>query len=382
MKWMTVRICMVFLLLVSAGTIAQAQQSAFQGTWIGEYGSWNTDYRLEISGTAWSYFIGDIIQGAGTARFSAGGAELLLANGSIYSSLTLLAPGYIQASGKIYLSLRIMDVALVEAKAVEIANAYYKSGKDWSLGDVENWLKYDAKVPSYLFREIWRRRASPLLLPIWDLDKKEASKKFDKGDYDGAIADFTEAIRLAPNYVYAYKQRGVAYSRKGDYDRAIADFEAALRINPNLAGKTRDEIERELELARQARGGVATSAPVVTSAPEDFIVVNGNVVTGYRGKGGNVIIPYGITTIGDRAFINTGLTSVTIPASVTRIGDYAFSGCTGLTSVTFHGTIARGSDSFGYSSFPGDLASKYFAVGGGIGTYTRSRGSDTWTKQR
>ena len=37
----------------------------------------------------------------------------------------------------------------------------------------------------------------------------------------------------------------------------------------------------------------------------------------------------------------SGLTSVTIPNSVTSIGKYAFLGCTGLTSITFEGTMAQ-----------------------------------------
>ena len=54
-----------------------------------------------------------------------------------------------------------------------------------------------------------------------------------RGDRDKAIADYTEAVRLDPEYAVAYCNRGLAYSKKGDHDEAIADFTAAIRINPN-----------------------------------------------------------------------------------------------------------------------------------------------------
>src|SRR5580700_6796925 len=53
-----------------------------------------------------------------------------------------------------------------------------------------------------------------------------------KGDLDRAIADYTEAIRLDPNYDVAYQNRGRSYFAKRDYDHAIADYDQALRINP------------------------------------------------------------------------------------------------------------------------------------------------------
>jgi tetratricopeptide (TPR) repeat protein len=56
-----------------------------------------------------------------------------------------------------------------------------------------------------------------------------------KGDYDRAIADFTEAIRLDPNFALAYRSRGAAYHAKGDYDRAVADSTEAIRLNPGDA---------------------------------------------------------------------------------------------------------------------------------------------------
>ncbi len=60
-----------------------------------------------------------------------------------------------------------------------------------------------------------------------------AEEHRNKGDYDRAIADYTEAIRLNPQLANAYANRGNSYYYKKDYDRAIADYEAALRIDPN-----------------------------------------------------------------------------------------------------------------------------------------------------
>jgi len=96
----------------------------------------------------------------------------------------------------------------------------------------------------------------------------------------------------------------------------------------------------------------------------------------------SVIIPNSVTNIGASAFRNcTGLTSVTIPASVIDIAINAFNGCTNLTSVTFQASnIKMNAAANGINaSFPIDLGNKYQA--GGAGTYTRSAGSNTWTKE-
>jgi tetratricopeptide (TPR) repeat protein len=57
----------------------------------------------------------------------------------------------------------------------------------------------------------------------------------NQGNYDQAIVDYNEAVRLDPKYAAAYNSRGLTYYKKGDYDRAIADYNQALALDPNFA---------------------------------------------------------------------------------------------------------------------------------------------------
>ena len=76
----------------------------------------------------------------------------------------------------------------------------------------------------------------------------------------------------------------------------------------------------------------------------------GNYYDDYNNEyAGAVVIPasityngttYSVTSIDDHAFSGcTGLTSVTIGNSVTSIGQLAFSGCTGLTELTIPNSV-------------------------------------------
>lgn len=74
---------------------------------------------------------------------------------------------------------------------------------------------------------------------------------------------------------------------------------------------------------------------------EDFAITNG-VLTKYQGSGGDVVIPEGVTCIGDASFARcSNLTSVIIPPSVTEIALGAFMGCTGLKSVNIPSSVTR-----------------------------------------
>jgi len=56
-----------------------------------------------------------------------------------------------------------------------------------------------------------------------------------KGQWDRAIADYSEAIRLKSDDAQVFNNRGNAYFHKGQLDRAIKDYDDAIRLQPDLA---------------------------------------------------------------------------------------------------------------------------------------------------
>ena len=106
--------------------------------------------------------------------------------------------------------------------------------------------------------------------------------------------------------------------------------------------------------------------PVVPAmAQEDLsaYIMEGSVITGYSGPGGDITIPASVTGIADYAFAgNASISSVTIPSNVTSVGSYAFSGCTGLTSAVISGPASVGGGAFygcsslGYVELPAGLS--------------------------
>lgn len=88
-------------------------------------------------------------------------------------------------------------------------------------------------------------------------------------------------------------------------------------------------------------GATFTVTVAAATSKFDFDKTTGTI-TKYNGTDTVVVIPSKINgttvkTIGNTAFQNSAVTSVTIPDSVTEIGSNAFAGCTNLTSVTYGG---------------------------------------------
>ena len=64
----------------------------------------------------------------------------------------------------------------------------------------------------------------------------ERGDKFHtQGDLDRAIADYTIAIQISPNYALTYFNRALVRQEKGELDAAVADYSKTLEINPASA---------------------------------------------------------------------------------------------------------------------------------------------------
>ena len=61
-----------------------------------------------------------------------------------------------------------------------------------------------------------------------------ALKYAQEGDYQNAIVNYTDAIKVEPLLSKAYVNRAAAYITIGDYDSAIADCDQALSLDSKL----------------------------------------------------------------------------------------------------------------------------------------------------
>jgi len=94
--------------------------------------------------------------------------------------------------------------------------------------------------------------------------------------FDQVIMDYSQAIRLEPNNNKLYNERGTTYSDMGDIDWAIADFNQAIKMAPNDYDSYNN------------RGSVYVIKRDYNSAIEDFnhaIKINPNSVDIYRNRG-------------------------------------------------------------------------------------------------
>src|SRR6478735_9998632 len=111
--------------------------------------------------------------------------------------------------------------AVIGETLKNLANAYYfrgiakfgKSDFDGAIDDYGQALRLDPSDLDYL--------------------NSRAAAYEAKKDIDRALTDYNEAIKTNPNSIYAYNNRGAVFQRKGDFARAAADYGEVTRLQPN-----------------------------------------------------------------------------------------------------------------------------------------------------
>jgi len=66
------------------------------------------------------------------------------------------------------------------------------------------------------------------------------------GDFDKALADWDQVIRLYPDSAWYYYRRGLVYEELGKINDAIRDFETAISLSSDqsLIQQAEQEIEK------------------------------------------------------------------------------------------------------------------------------------------
>lgn len=71
-----------------------------------------------------------------------------------------------------------------------------------------------------------------------------------KRDFDRAIADFSQAARITPNYISAFVNRARSYEEKGDLAKAVEDYTWVYGIDPFPAGRD-DAVQNVVRLQQK-----------------------------------------------------------------------------------------------------------------------------------
>ena len=144
----------------------------------------------------------------------------------------------------------------------------------WVSNGVPGWIKYTnvitleksidyftAKIDTFPSEARWRYARAV----AWT----------NKGEWDIAIADYTELIKLKRLPAF-YHVRGICHHAKGDYDQAIDDFNEAIRMNPRSARYHNSRSESWFEKKNYARS---------ISDCDEAIRLEPNLASAYTNRG-------------------------------------------------------------------------------------------------
>ena len=98
----------------------------------------------------------------------------------------------------------------------------------------------------------------------------------DKGEFDVAIVEFSQAIQLTAMFALTYSDRGLPYSIKGDFDLAIADFSKAIQLTPDSVKTT--ELTLDIAFIYYKRGEMQFISAYIGYQPQSDLTTAQNIV--------------------------------------------------------------------------------------------------------
>jgi len=117
-----------------------------------------------------------------------------------------------------------------------------------------------------------------------------------KGDYARAIADYDATIKLEPKSTFSFQNRGIAKEALGDLDGALADINQAIRLDPTLPQplinrtaiwRLRGDLDRAIADGSEAIRLAKDKPPVNIMTPPNSVLISGYVhrALAYEAKG-------------------------------------------------------------------------------------------------
>ncbi len=116
---------------------------------------------------------------------------------------------------------------ILEAVEDQLAQQETSQNQPTTKPDPQTWLdpaQWTSPAPTPA--QVWPTPSSTLGAQDYF---NRAFQKEQIGDHDGAIADYSEAIRLSPIFADAYNNRGWSQFQKGNLDAAIQDYTVAIQ---------------------------------------------------------------------------------------------------------------------------------------------------------
>jgi len=131
-------------------------------------------------------------------------------------------------------------IQITEEKNLDYTDAYYNRGNlFYNQGNDLNWqgkkseaiIKFDQAISDYTVTINFYKNAKDLEgFPdaYYNAYYNRGLCKYDKGQYNEAIPDYEEAIKLNPGYMWAYYAKGYAHFMMDEYAKAFQEFEKVL----------------------------------------------------------------------------------------------------------------------------------------------------------